>query len=115
RLSSDQGSLDMLERVEAGLLAVDAMLHLNCSHGRHPRLERITLRTLLDEVYAALASQLSRQRISITTDVPSNLAILADRPMLRAALINLTINGMGVTPVGGNLVVTSFVGPRGLE
>jgi two-component system sensor histidine kinase HydH len=115
RLSSDPGGLDMLEQVEAGLLAVDAMLHLNCTPGRRPQLERISLSKLLDEVYAALANQLSRHHTTIATDVPANLTILADRPMLRAALINLTINALDAMPDGGNLVVTSFVGARGLE
>jgi signal transduction histidine kinase len=115
RLSSDQGSLDMLEQVDAALLAVDAMLHLNCTPGRHLQLEPVSLRKLLDEVYATLATQLSLHRVAIITDVPASLSVVADRPMLRAALLNLTLNALAAMESGGNLVVTSYVGLRGLE
>src|SRR5204863_2906033 len=55
RLSSDQASLEMLDQVDAALLAVDAMLQLNCTPSRHPELERVVLSKLLDEVFATLS------------------------------------------------------------
>ncbi len=63
RLSDDRGSLDVLDKIEAGLTALDAMVHdlLNFTADREPHLSPVLLRPLVDELFESLAPQLAAQ------------------------------------------------------
>jgi signal transduction histidine kinase len=117
RLSDDSGSGDILDKIESGFLALDATVNdlLNFTSDRDPKLQWVNVRQVVDDVCASLAPQLSAQDIETVTDVPRNLGILADRNMLRCAILNLTLNALDAMPDGGRLVVTSFIGRNGLE
>jgi len=117
RLADDSGSMDVLAKVESGFTSLDATVNdlLHFTAQRDPQLRPVPLRELLEDVFAGLAPQLAAQGVDITTDVPPQLVILADRDMLRRAIMNLTLNALDAMPDGGELVVTSYSGRQGVE
>ena len=82
---------------------------------RHPQLRSINVRALVSEVHAELLPRLSAQGIATTIDVPEHVSVVGDVAMLRRAISNLTCNALDAMPVGGELVVTSFVGTQSVE
>lgn len=117
RLSEDPGSLDVLDKIEEGLLALDTTVNdlLSFSAQRDPYPVRLKLRELVESVLAAVAPQLRAQQIDVTLDVPPDTTLLADRDMLRRAILNLVLNALDAMPDGGELVITSWQGPQGIE
>lgn len=117
RLSKDSGSLDVLEKVEGGFMALDATVNdlLSFTSDRDPKLQMFRLRKLVDDIADALAPQLSAQDIECLIDVPQDLRAWADPDMLRRAMLNLALNALDAMPTGGKLIFTSFSGPHGLE
>jgi signal transduction histidine kinase len=117
RMSEDAGSLDVLDKVEAGITALDVTVNdlLHFTAERDPHLECFSLKTLVDDVHASLAPQLTAQDIEVTTEIPETLEILADRDMLRRAVLNLTLNALDAMPEGGELSITAVNGPGGVE
>lgn len=117
RLSNDSGSVDILDKIEAGLLTLDSSVNdlLHFAFGRSPKPQWINVRQIVDDVCNSLAHQFDAQDIELTTDVPKHLGLLADRDMFRSAVVNLAINSLDAMPEGGRLVVTSYIGRGGLE
>lgn len=117
RLFSDSESLDILTKVEAGFTALDTTVNdlLNFTSQREPDWCSFLVRDLVDEICESLAPQLEAQRIELSIDIPSETLVSADREMLRRALLNLTLNSLDVMSEGGDLVITSYDGPRGFE
>lgn len=117
RLSDDPGSLDVLDKVEEGLLALDTSVNdlLSFSAQRDPCPARLDLRELVEGVLAAVAPQLRAQEIEVTLDIPPKTSLLADRDMLRRAVLNLVLNALDAMPDGGELAITSWQGPHGIE
>lgn len=117
RLSADSGSAVVLDKIESGMLTLDASVNdlLSFASGRSPKPQWVNVRQIVDEVGASLAHQLKAQDIELTTDVPRQLGLLADRDMLHCALVNLALNSLEAMPEGGRLVVTSYIGRGGVE
>jgi signal transduction histidine kinase len=117
RLSDDSGSLDIMAKVEAGFAALDVTVNdlLNFTAHRSPQWQTFLVGDLVEEVCESLEPQLEAQRIDLDVDVPPNTLLTADREMVRRALLNLVLNAIDVMPDGGDLVITSYDGPRGFE
>ncbi len=87
---------------------------VDCTSAREPNRCRFALRPLVDEVVKAVGAQLVAQGISTDIDVPSQLAIVADRELMRRALFNLVLNALAAMPDGGELTIIGFLDPQGL-
>jgi two-component system sensor histidine kinase HydH len=117
RLLGDAPSLELVDTVEQGILALGQTLNalLTFSSGRKPRLQWVNVRQIVDAVCASLAGEIEARGVEITADVPCHLGLLADREMFRCAILNLASNAVDSMLAGGRLVITSYIGHRGLE
>jgi signal transduction histidine kinase len=117
RMASDAESLEVVDKIAAGLAALDATVNdlLHFSSDRDPLWQMFGLRKLVEDVEASLAPQLSAQAIQMIIDVPRQQLITADRHMLRRAVLNLALNAVDAMPDGGALLVTSSSGPQDVE
>ncbi len=117
RVSGGQGGVEIMEKIDAGLTALEATVTdlLSFTSDRCPVWGNFNLRQLIDEVCDALAPQLQAQGISTEMDVPSHIWVTADRDMLRRALVNLVFNAIDVMPAGGELFVTAVDCGKRLE
>lgn len=117
RLSDDSGSLDVLEKVQAGFTALDStvndLLHFTSDHD--PVIESFGLAAMVVEIAASLDPQFQAQAVAVEIDVPETLELQADAGMVRRALLNLMLNALDAMPDGGELVVTSYEGPTEVE
>jgi two-component system sensor histidine kinase HydH len=117
RLSDDGGSRQILDKMAAGFTTLEATVSdlLQFTADRDPNWQRFEIRGLVEEVLASLAPQLAAQSIETILDVPERQTVVADRDMLRRAVLNLSLNALDAMPDCGRLFVTSFSGPGGLE
>jgi len=117
RLSDDSGSRELVDRIAAGFTALDATVNdlLHFTADRDPQLQSFAVRGLIEEVFDSLAPQFAGQGIETYVDVPAAETCLADRAMIRRALLNLMLNALDAMPDGGQLIVTTHASPHGLE
>jgi len=117
RVSEDAGSRDVLDKVSAGLLAVDACVNdlLHFSADRDPRREFVDMRRLTGEVLETLTPQFAAQGIVPRINVVDAPWLFADREMLRRAVLNLALNAIDAMPDGGELFISTYEGPSGFE
>lgn len=117
RLEGDAGAQDLVERLAGSLLAVETtvgdLLHFTAQ--REPRPQRCEIRALVDDVCQSLAPQLAAQGIRLAVDAAGEIALDADRDMLRRALLNLMLNALDAMPEGGDLCVTACSTAAGVE
>jgi signal transduction histidine kinase len=117
RLSDDPGSLDVLTKVESGFTALDASVNdlLHFTADREPTTTLVRVRPLIEEILSQLAPQLIAQRIRVTIDVRPQELVLADRDMLRRAILNLALNAIDAMPEGGELLISGWQGEESFE
>jgi signal transduction histidine kinase len=77
--------------------------------------ESFTVRELVEEVVASLASRLAAQAVEVFLDVPASHRLFGDRKLLGRAVENLVINALESMPRGGSLVATSAAEPHAME
>lgn len=108
RLSNDAGSLSVLEKIEAGLTALDAIVNdlLHFTTDRQPQKSLFDTRQVIAEVCDALSPQMEAQGIAAELDMPHGVRLFADREMVRRAVLNLVLNALDAMSSGGELVIT---------
>lgn len=117
RTSGDAECRDLLEKIEAGFAALDAMVNdlLQFTSDRDPLRRTFSLGKLVAEVLGSLAPQLAAQGIQPISELPADWYVTADRDMLRRALLNLAMNAVDAMPHGGTLTVRAARGSRGVD
>src|SRR5262249_45420119 len=117
RVSSDAGTLGLVTKIERALEGLDATLSsvAQMASDRQPSLTRVSLASLANEVCKTFETALDAQDIRVEVNVAARLQIVADRDMFRRALMNLVFNAIEAMPDGGDLVITGYEGPRGVE
>jgi signal transduction histidine kinase len=109
RSSRDSGTLDIVDKVETGLLSLDATVNdlLSFTSDRNPQWNVVRFESLIEDVLSSVAPQLAAQDIATRIDIPAQLGTLADYGMLRRAVLNLVLNALDAMPHGGELVITA--------
>jgi len=95
---------------------VDDLLDLSrIESGRwQPDPERVDVRGLADEAWAAFADRARERRIQFTTAVGNVRHVTADAEALRQVLTNLLDNALRHTPPGGRITVSLEPAPGGV-
>jgi len=114
RMAGDEAGCGILDKIEAGFTALDAMVHdlLHFTSDRDPQCEPFPFGTLAAEVIASLEPQFAAQAIRSQIDVPAELLLVADRHMIRRALVNLVLNAIDAMPQGGDLRIAASASPQ---
>lgn len=117
RVAGDPLATKLVNAIDFDGQSLDAALDdlLSFTADISPQVDWIAVRPIVDEVCAMLTPQLAERDIETAIDVPRQLCLMADRELLRSALLNLALNAVDAMQQGGRLVVTSYIGPRGLE
>jgi len=117
RIARDPGALEMLEKITAGMTALDATVGdlLHFTSDRDPQLRSFPVRALVEEILASLTPQLEAQLVRTSVEVPPHETVTADREMIRRAVLNLVLNALDAMPRGGVLEVRAACGPQGVE
>lgn len=117
RLSQDAGSSDVVSKIGVGLSALETTVDdlLTFTADREPQRRLVDVRGLISEIVDGLTPQLAAQQISCRLELANGAPLAVDRDMLRRAILNLVLNAIDAMPDGGELVVTSWRGPRGFE
>lgn len=117
RRIQDLENQELLGKLAVGFTALDATVNdlLHFTADRDPQRRRFVLGSLVDDVFASVAPQLSAQRITAVNETPRDLAITADQNMIRRALLNLVLNAVDAMPDGGTLAIAAAADAEGVE
>lgn len=110
RICNDPQAISALEKVETGVNSLGATVNdlLNFAAERDPKFGSVLVRPFVDELFASLAPQLAAQSIELVNELADELAIDADRDMLRRAILNISLNALDAMPDGGRLTVRGW-------
>jgi len=117
RLRHDQESLAVVDKIAAGVAALDTTVNdlLHFTSDRLARLGPLRLARLLEDICTVLAPQAESQGVTLIYEVPLESQVHADGGMLRRALLNLVLNALDVLPQGGQILLTVCLCDDGFE
>ncbi len=117
RIQDDPASLSIMDKLESGFTALDTTVNdlLSFTSDRQPQFRLFPIGELVGEVCESLAPQFVAQDVQVDLDAAKQLAVYADRDMLRRALLNLVLNSVDVMASGGVLTVTCCESRDGVE
>ena len=109
RTHEDAESTGILDKLGAGFTALEATVHdlLHFTSDHDPKRDSFPAADLLKEIRDALAPQFAAQGIEANLDDRHGLEIVADRGMLRRAMLNLALNAVDAMPHGGRLTLAA--------
>lgn len=107
RVDRDAGSLDVLDKVSGGFMALEATVTdlLHFSSDREAQRAPVDLAAIVGDVCDALQPQLEAQAIDTNLNACGATRLDADSDMLRRAVLNLVLNALDAMPAGGRLDV----------
>ncbi|HEX3998335.1 MAG TPA: HAMP domain-containing sensor histidine kinase [Pirellulales bacterium] len=116
-ISADEGNRELVDKIAAGFTALDATVSdlLNFTADRDPQRQPFAIRELLEDIVGSLAPQFAAQGIQSRLDAATGQVVVADRDMIRRAILNLLLNALDVMPEGGQLVVKASTSPSDLS
>ncbi len=116
-VADDAANRELVDKIDAGFTALDATVNdlLNFTADRDPHRQPFNLRGLLEDIFGSMAPQFAAQRIHARLDVCAADTLIADRDMIRRAILNLLLNALDVLPDGGNLTVSGATSARGFS
>jgi two-component system phosphate regulon sensor histidine kinase PhoR len=101
--------LDILTRHAQRLsrLTADLLDIARLEAGYKPRVETLQADAVVDTVLSTLRIKAADKEIALTSTVPADLAIAAERAAVEQILTNLVENAIKYTPAGGTVTVTA--------
>lgn len=117
RLDGDRGSGEIVDKMGGSLAALEATVGdlLTFTADREPSCRAVDVQALVREIVDSLAPQFAAQQVRCRLELAEPAQLIADRDMLRRAVLNLVLNAVDAMPGGGELVITTVSGQRGYE
>jgi signal transduction histidine kinase len=117
RIEGDADCREVFQKIAAGFSALETMVGdlLQFTSDHEPRRQTVSLSKLAADLLGSLAPQLAAQGIRAINDVADDVEIVADRDMLRRALLNLALNAVDAMPDGGSLTVRAASNGRSVD
>jgi signal transduction histidine kinase len=97
--STSKGLSDLLEE-----LFLWASLRSNHYHFKP---EQIVLHKIVDSVVSLLTTGATQKNIALTSNIPSNTTVFADKNMIHTVVRNLVSNAIKFTPIDGRVTISS--------
>ncbi|SCZ64626.1 HAMP domain-containing protein [Epibacterium ulvae] len=100
----------MLETISSEILRVDQKIQelLDYARPRFPELQVLLLVPMLKSIETLIASTAHAAGITVNVVGDSSLSVKADEAHLRQILLNLTLNALQATPVGGHVNLRAY-------
>ena len=112
----DRGAaLDLVEKIDAGVCAIDCVVQDTLALVPRPgRLKRVSLRQILGDACDACRATLESQRVTLEAHAPHGDAeVLAEAAALRRVFVNLIANAAQASPEAGVVTVSIRHGRKG--
>lgn len=109
-LSQDEDKQKLIEHILYGVKNIDNILSnlLHFTHSPKPRLKTIPLREIVDRSLDVMSYVIGKNQITLILDIPDDVELCCDEPLLRQVFINLFLNSIQATPSGGTLSIQAL-------
>jgi two-component system, NtrC family, sensor histidine kinase HydH len=101
---------EVLQNIASELSHLDHFVSEFLRYARPPqlRIERVAVRALVGELVTFVRPECARKGVQLTADLPDALpSVQADGFQLKRALLNLVLNALQATPVGGTVTLSA--------